>query len=45
LTIPVVGLNASSLSPDALTDGVNSTRSVTGTCWVYFAGHWYAYPC
>ena len=42
LTIPMLTLNASSLS--ALDDGI-SPPSVAGTCYIYFGGRWYAYPC
>jgi hypothetical protein len=45
LTIPVMTLNASASSADASTYGVSSTQSLTGTCWVYMGGRWWAFPC
>ena len=45
LTIPVMTLNASSLSADAPGYGLSSAQSLTGTCWIYMGGRWWAYPC
>ena len=45
LTIPVLTLNAGSLTADVQADGIKPTHSVTGTCYVYFAGRWWVYPC
>ena len=45
LTIPVLSLNASSLVDSDKASEINATHSVTGTCWVYFAGRWWVYPC
>jgi hypothetical protein len=36
--------NASALITDA-TDGLNPTRPLTNTCYVYFMGRWYPYDC
>ena len=39
-----VTLNASASMTDA-TDGLNPTRPLTNTCYVYFMGRWYPYDC
>jgi hypothetical protein len=45
LTLPVLTLNASSLASDAQQSTIKPTHTVTGTCYVYFAGRWWAIPC
>lgn len=45
LTIPVFSLSASSLPTEAKVDAVVSAPSVTGTCYFYMGGRWWAYPC
>jgi hypothetical protein len=45
LTIPVFSLSASSLTTDVRVDGIASTPSVTGTCYIFMGGRWWAYPC
>ncbi|HEY9183098.1 MAG TPA: hypothetical protein VIQ99_07850 [Gammaproteobacteria bacterium] len=45
LTIPVFSLSASSLTTEAQVDGIASTPSVTGTCYYYIGGRWWAFPC
>ena len=45
LTFPVLTLNASSLADSAKGSEIKSTRSVTGTCWVYYMGRWWTYSC
>jgi hypothetical protein len=45
LTIPVLTLNASSLSDDANSAQLSPTHSVTGWCYIYMAGRWWQIPC
>ena len=45
LTFPVLALNASSLGDAASGAGIKPTHSVTNTCYIYWLGRWYAYPC
>jgi len=45
LTIPVFSLSASSLTTDVQVDGIASTPSITGTCYIFMGGRWWAYPC
>ena len=45
LTIPVLTLNASSLADSTKGSEIQSTHSVTNTCFVYYMGRWWAYPC
>jgi hypothetical protein len=45
LTIPVLALDASALPATATGSELNPTRSVAATCYVYFMGRWYSYPC
>jgi hypothetical protein len=43
LTIPMLTVNASSLTA-VEADGM-SAPSITGICYIYIGGRWYAYPC
>jgi len=45
LTIPVATLNASALTTDVEAGGIQSTQSLTGWCYYYMGGRWWAYPC
>lgn len=44
LTIPLT-LNAGALTAEVEPGGIQSTQSLTGTCWVYYGGRWWVYPC
>jgi hypothetical protein len=44
LTMPVAALDSSTVSVESTVASV-SVPSVTGTCWVYYAGHWWMIPC
>ena len=45
LTLPLLNLNASpSIDvPDAAK--LEQTHGLTGTCYMYWNGRWYSYPC
>jgi len=45
LTIPVLTLNASTLTTEVEAGGIQSTQSLTGTCYYYMGGRWWYYPC
>jgi hypothetical protein len=45
LTFPVLTLNASSLGDSPQVSDIKPTHSVTNTCYTYFMGRWWAYPC
>ena len=44
LTIPLT-LSAGALTSEVEADGIQSTQSLTGTCWFYMGGRWWYYPC
>lgn len=45
LTIPMLTLNASGLTADVEVGGLESTQGLTGTCYYYMGGRWWAFPC
>jgi len=45
LVAPVLTLNAGTLPARAAPTELQSTQSLAGTCYYYFGGRWYAYPC
>jgi hypothetical protein len=45
LSLPIMALNASMLTTDEAPAGLSSTHSVTGWCYIYFMGRYYAVPC
>lgn len=45
LSLPIMALNASAFTTDEAPAGLSTTHSVTGWCFVYFAGRYIAVPC
>lgn len=45
LSLPLLALNASTLTKEEAPAGLNPTHSVTGWCYVYFMGRYIAIPC
>ena len=45
LTLSVASLNASAAMPNQSPGGLNPTQSVTGVCYIYMGGRWWAVPC
>jgi hypothetical protein len=44
LVAPVLSLNAGAVPSSAPRD-LQSTQTLAGTCYFYWAGTWYAFPC
>jgi len=45
LTMPLFALNASSSVDEGEGVELQQAPSLTGTCWVFYNGRWYTYPC
>lgn len=45
LIVPVLALNASTLSDAAEGVVVRSTPSVTACCYIFYMGRWWCIPC
>jgi hypothetical protein len=45
LTTPLFALNASSAVDEGEALELQRTPSVTGSCWYYYNGQWYIFPC
>jgi hypothetical protein len=45
LTMPLFALNASSSVDEREGVEVQQAPGLTGTCYIYWNGHWYTYPC
>ena len=45
LTLTVVSLNASAAMTAPSRGGVNPAQPVTGICYIYMGGRWWAIPC
>lgn len=43
LVLPMMTLDASTLTNPNADTSIKPTRA--GTCWVYFGGYWFSYPC
>ena len=43
LTMPLFAVNASSSVSEGME--LQQTPSLTGTCYIFWNGHWYIYPC
>jgi hypothetical protein len=45
LSLPLLALNAAPVTTDTAPAGLNGTHSVTGWCYIYFAGRYWQVPC
>jgi Spy/CpxP family protein refolding chaperone len=45
LTLTVVSLNASAAMTAPSRGGLNPAQPVTGICYIYMGGRWWAIPC
>jgi len=45
LTMPLFALNASSSLDEGEGVELQQAPSLTGTCWFFYNGRWYTYPC
>ena len=45
LTLCVASLNASAAMTAPSRDGFNPAQPVTGICYIYMGGRWWAVPC
>jgi hypothetical protein len=45
LTLPLLSLNASPSVEVGEAAKLEQTHKLTGTCYVYWNGNWYPYPC
>jgi hypothetical protein len=45
LSLPLMVLSAAPVTKDVAPAGLNGTHSVTGWCYIYFAGRYWLVPC
>jgi hypothetical protein len=44
LLVPVLA-SASAFSTDIDSDGINQTKQLAGSCWIFYMGRWILIPC
>jgi hypothetical protein len=45
LLVPVLALNANTLTADDAPVGLNPTKPVADWCWIFAGGRWWQVPC